>query len=90
MAKSKLLDSPARLEVKIFSPFAQYYTGPAVAVSAMNAAGPFDILPFHANFLTLLSAGQVRVNTGYREYNFKIDRGLAKVSGNRVTVFVGF
>lgn len=42
------------LKVKILSPTQTIYDGEAVSVSSMNSFGKFDILPFHANFITLV------------------------------------
>jgi F0F1-type ATP synthase epsilon subunit len=41
------------LQVRVFSPKREYYHGPAVSISSINSAGPFDILAEHGNFITL-------------------------------------
>lgn len=42
------------LKVKILSPTQTIFDGEAVSVSSVNTDGKFDILPFHANFITLV------------------------------------
>src|SRR4051812_33962509 len=68
-----------RLKVKLFSPFQAYYQGEAVSVSAMNEVGPFDVLPGHANFFSLLTEGDVTINTGYQEVKIHIPNGVVRV-----------
>ena len=76
-----------RFKVKIFSPYQTYYQGEAISLSASNQTGPFDVLPGHINFFSLLSGGQVVVNTGFQRLEFEIARGILRVNGNDVTLF---
>lgn len=76
-----------RFKVKLFSPYQTYYQGEAVSLSAANRTGPFDVLPGHINFFSLLSGGQVVVNTGFQRLEFEIARGILRVNGNEVTLF---
>ena len=41
------------LQVRIVSPKGEVFKGEATAVSSRNSVGNFDILPQHANFVTL-------------------------------------
>lgn len=86
MAKPK--NAYGQLEVKIYSQFHTYFDGGAESVSAINPTGPFDVLPGHANFFTLLSAGMVRIMSAGEPFEFKVNHGVAWVSGNRIKVFV--
>lgn len=42
------------LNVKIISPTQTIFQGEAYSVSSANSAGTFDILPYHANFITMV------------------------------------
>ena len=42
------------MNVKVYAPFQVYFEGDAHSISAVNAVGPFDILPHHHNFLCML------------------------------------
>ena len=42
-------------ELKVYSPFHVYYNEEAFSLSAENATGPFDVLPHHHNFISLLT-----------------------------------
>ena len=87
---SKASPAAARdfLLVKIFSPSRIFFDGKAVSLSAQNATGPFDILPKHANFLCLLTPGEIRIDTGSQVFPFPISRGLLRVTANTATVFL--
>lgn len=82
------LAGEAKLHVKVLSPTQAFYDGPAMSVSATNRVGPFDILAGHANFFTLLSEGNIVVNTGAQSLTFAITHGIAKVHADTVTFFV--
>ncbi len=85
-AQGSKLDK-AHFHVKIFSPYQTYYEGEAVSVSASNRTGPFDVLPGHINFFTLLTSGQVVLNTGFQRLEFSIGRGVLRVTSTQVTLF---
>lgn len=76
-----------RFKVKIFSPYQVYYQGEATSLSATNRTGPFDILPGHINFFSLLTGGTITVNTGFQQLEFQIGRGVLRVSRDNVTLF---
>ena len=87
MAK-KAPTPPKLLQVKVISPSMVYYEGPAESVSAVNKVGPFDVLADHANFFSLLSTGEIVVNTGGSNLKFPIKDGIVKVTDNHVTLFI--
>ena len=77
-----------RLKVKVISPAQTFYEGPAHSVSAINKVGPFDVLADHANFFSLLTEGDIVINTGTQSLHFPITHGLIKVHDNDVTLFI--
>lgn len=81
------MDVPDRFIAKIYSPFEVFYEGEVFSLSARNSQGPFDILPEHANFLSLVSEGDVLVDTPYGKRTFRLDRGILRVRGGEVTLF---
>jgi F0F1-type ATP synthase epsilon subunit len=79
----------AALSVIARAPFHVYYQGTAVAVSAMNAVGPFDILPRHADFFSMLEPGEVIIETGAGEpVKFSVTNGIVAVRDDEVMLFV--
>lgn len=77
-----------QLNVIVLSPYETFYDGVANSVSAVNKIGPFDVLPGHINFMSLLSRGSIKLNTPSGEKSFKLERGILKVHDNQVKVFV--
>lgn len=76
------------MEVKVYAPFKVYFEGEAFSVSAVNATGPFDILPKHHNFLCMLVPCTIKVVGIEGEKLIKAHRALMHVKANRVVVFM--
>lgn len=76
------------IAIKIYAPFKIYYEGEGYSLSAVNATGPFDILPRHHNFLCMLVPCELKVQTPTGQKIVKISRALMHVKANRVVVFV--
>lgn len=74
--------------VKVYAPFHTYFDGIAESISAVNETGPFDILPRHHNFMTLLSPGDIVVRTDRGEEKITITRGIMHVKADDVVVFL--
>jgi len=83
--------SKPTMHVKVYSPFKVYYDEDSYSISAVNATGPFDILPHHHNFMSLLGACEliVRPVSGPQpEQHIKISGGLMYVKADKITVFL--
>lgn len=77
------------MRVRVYSPFKDYFDGPAFSLSAESATGPFDILPHHHNFISLLSRCEVVVRTVKgEERKFLIAGGLIHVKADNTTIFL--
>lgn len=77
------------MKVKIYAPFKVYYDAPASSVTAVNRVGPFDILPNHHNFISLLEPGDVTVRLDQKpDFVMKIGRGVIHVKKDEVNIFL--
>lgn len=78
------------MHIKVYSPFKTYFDEDGYSISGSNRTGPFDILPRHHNFLTLLGACElvIRPVRGQQEQKIRISGGLMHVKADRVTVFL--
>lgn len=77
------------MAVKVYAPFKVYFEGEALSVSAVNATGPFDILPHHHNFLCMLVPCVIKVvavDGTIKE--IKAHRALMHVKSDSVVVFM--
>jgi hypothetical protein len=87
--ESKLVDGKLSMEVKVYSPFHDYYDGTAFSLSAENTTGPFDILPKHHNFISLLSPCEMVVRTTKNgDQKILISGGIMHVKSDKVIVFL--
>jgi|DEB19_MinimDraft_3_1074340.scaffolds.fasta_scaffold351187_1 F-type H+-transporting ATPase subunit epsilon len=73
--------------LKIFSPFKVFFEGEALAMSAVNASGPFDILAKHEDFLTILTPCNIVVQTVNGKKEIPMERAIVQVIKDRVWVF---
>ena len=77
------------ISVKVFSAYRNYYEDQAQSISAVNDTGPFDILPQHHNFMTLINEGEIVIRAeGAEDKKLRITKGVMHVRQNKVTVFL--
>lgn len=81
---------PETTEMNVIAraPFHLYYEGPAESVTAINAVGKFDVLPGHADFFSMLDAGEVVIVTASDQVVFNVHNGIITVRDNEVMLFV--
>lgn len=76
------------MRVKVYSPFQNYFDEPAYSISAENHTGPFDILPRHHNFMTLVSACEMKIVAPTGDKTIRINRAVMHVKADQVIVFL--
>ena len=82
-------DHAPTMHTKVYAPFKVYFDGPAASVSASNELGPFDVLPKHRSFITLLKSGDLTVRVpGKQEFKMLIARGVMHVKADEVRIFL--
>ncbi|HJQ08990.1 MAG TPA: hypothetical protein VJ836_05920 [Candidatus Saccharimonadales bacterium] len=81
---------PPAMHIKIYSPFKVYFDEEGYTLSGVNATGPFDILPRHHNFLSLLEPCELEISpvNGPQHQKIRISGGLMHVKADKVTVFL--
>jgi len=87
VARSQL-NGAQTMRIKVYSPFKVYFDENALSISAVNDTGPFDILPRHHNFMTLLSPCELTIRATNRRQRIRISRGIMHVKADRVIVFL--
>ena len=77
------------MQVKISTPNELLFEGEASSVSSVNSQGNFDILPLHADFVTLVQGEPIRVKIDSQEkqFSFKtavihVDKGAVRIYGD--------
>lgn len=82
-------DTNEKLRVIARAPFKLYYEGEADVVSAENKVGPFDILPGHADFFSVMTPGEVIIEKdGAEPVKFDINNGIVTARDNEVLMFL--
>ena len=77
------------MHIKVYSPFHTYFDETTKSISAVNDTGPFDILPGHRNFMTLVSACELIIRkVDGQEEKIKISRAVMHVKADEVRVFL--
>ena len=76
------------IEVVARAPFHVYYEGPALSLSAKNKVGPFDILPGHADFFSVLEPCDIIIESEDQTVTFPIHSGMLTVRADNVMLFV--
>lgn len=87
-AASKQPTTEQTINLKVYSPFKVYYEDDVYSVSAVNDTGPFDILPHHHPFITLLNACSLQIASVRGQQLIDIDGGLMHVRADKVVVFL--
>lgn len=85
---SKPATARQSMHIKVYSPFHVYFDEEADSISAVNATGPFDILPSHHSFMTLLDEGDLLIRQAKAQRRIWISHGIMHVKADRVVVFL--
>jgi len=76
-----------KLSVLIKSRKETLYDGEAITVTSNNDEGVFDILPHHANFITMVK-DFVIVRTSDEEKKFEVKKGVLRVTDNKINLYL--
>jgi F0F1-type ATP synthase epsilon subunit len=76
------------VHIRVSSPFNTFFDQEAYSISAVNETGPFDILPRHHNFITLLDACEIIVRAKDGEFRIRISGGIMHVKADKIVVFL--
>jgi F-type H+-transporting ATPase subunit epsilon len=74
------------MQVEIFTPDRELFSGEASSVHVPGADGIFQVLNNHAPIISSLVRGTVRVKTDSGEKTFGINGGVVEVLRNKVVV----
>ena len=81
--------SEKSMKVKIYAPFKIYYDGQGSSLTALNRVGPFDVLPGHHNFISLLEPGPIIVRQPNQpDFKMDVSRGIIHVKADEIKIFL--
>lgn len=76
------------LQLKIYSPAKVLFKGEALEIIAPSVNGEVDVLPQHADYLTLLGPGRLAFKGGAESQEYNITGGVLSVSHDEAIVLV--
>ena len=79
---------PNKLKIRIVSPREVIFSGEAFSVSSKNSAGLFDILPGHANFISLVENNPIIIrqkDKSVRSFSFPV--AIIYNTNNQVNIY---
>ncbi|OGD09805.1 hypothetical protein A2397_00470 [Candidatus Amesbacteria bacterium RIFOXYB1_FULL_44_23] len=77
------------LQVEVRSRQGLMFEGELFALSSFNKTGPFDVLPTHTNFITMIKDKLTLRRQDGRTEEINVADGVMMVEGNKVKVFLG-
>jgi F0F1-type ATP synthase epsilon subunit len=75
------------LHVRVNSPEKIIWEGEAESVSSQNTEGPFDILPMHSNFITIIDNREIRIKTSGGTQIYKFNYSVIYAHSNQVKIY---
>ena len=82
-------NSPYSLNVSIRSRQGLVFEGQVQTVSSYNRIGLFDVLPRHANFVSMIKDKVILVKPDKKRLEITLDTGVMMVQENNVQIFLG-
>lgn len=76
-----------KLYVSIKSVDKAIWEGEAEWVSSENSHGPFDILPMHANFISIVEGKPIRIKTTQKVEEFSFEHSIIYAHENKVSIY---
>ncbi len=76
------------LSIHIKSPEKTIWEGEGEYVSSVNSQGPFDILPLHANFITIVENHPIKIKSEGKVTEYNFNRSVIYVHSNNVSIYV--
>jgi F0F1-type ATP synthase epsilon subunit len=77
------------LQVEVRSRQGLIYEGELEAVTSYNTVGPFDVLPRHSNFISMINKKLILRQHDGRTDEITLDNGVMMVEENKVYIFLG-
>jgi F0F1-type ATP synthase epsilon subunit len=77
------------LKVKVRDTESVIYEGEAERVSSFNEMGRFDVLPQHANFISIIRQEISLFNNREKVKELKIEQAVMKVKHDQIHIFLG-
>lgn len=88
MDPTEIKDSDA-MEVTIVTPEQIVFHGKVKVLSLSNKLGPFDVMPYHETFISLIDEKLTIYPLDGAKQELEVDKGVLRVHKNMVDIFLG-
>jgi F0F1-type ATP synthase epsilon subunit len=75
------------IHVRINSPEKIIWEGEATSLTSENSKGPFDILPLHTNFVSIIRDKEIRITSKGKVETFKFPVSVLSAHSNTVCIY---
>jgi len=86
-AKSEQQVDTRSFPIRIQTPESIVWEGRGLSLSTTNSAGRFDLLPQHANMITIVEREPIEIVTSAGNRKFVFEKAVLAVKDNSVTIY---
>jgi F0F1-type ATP synthase epsilon subunit len=83
------INTPTDLDLHVRSRTTNYFQGKVKSVTSVNDTGEFDVLPMHANFITLVKDYVLLDKGSPTEKRIEFKTAVASIISNHIDIYVG-
>lgn len=76
-----------KLQVSVKATDKILWQGEADSVSSVNSQGPFDILPYHSNFISVIENRPITIRVGKEKKEYSFSFSVVYAHSNKVQIF---
>lgn len=77
------------LMLTITSPDETFFSGACDAITSTNEKGKFDVLPYHENFISIISEFVTIYKNGAVLKTLQLEKGILRAERNTVQIYLG-
>ena len=82
------IDGNEYVIVTVTTPFQVLFSGPALGLSSTNSVGKFDIIPEHANFITIVEKQPIIIEVpNQKPVTFNFNQAIIYNRNNHISVY---
>ena len=76
-----------KLNISVKSTASIIWEGEADSVSSINSQGPFDVLPYHSNFISVIENHPIIVRVGKEKKEYSFPFSVIYAHSNKVDIY---
>ncbi|HVF69460.1 MAG TPA: hypothetical protein VNA13_02740 [Xanthomonadales bacterium] len=77
------------LSLTVKDPNKLMFKGEVLSITSLNNKGKFDVLPYHANFISLIKDFLIVREKNKKEITIPLKTGVIRVNNDNVNILIG-